>query len=221
MIRKKDLSKQFELVVQQEIVEHNKAIASYRKDVNDLKDDMLKNRDKISDVLTYAENVRVSRDISLDVYKKVVEENIQKVTKDLSSFKTEFKYLLSDYKESIENKLCNFVDKKDLADLKKMLYDRIDELSKTVNTHISLYLCEKREFKASLDVIYHKIDTIINNIVPKQKKEIENLYKKDLESIRVDKECLLKEIAILKKNAFIQEKKIENLYTLIERMKKK
>ena len=222
MIKKKDLVKQFELVVQQEIIEHNKAISSSNLAVNKLNEKLNEIKDEFHKNILNLRNdqSRVFRDLekNSDAFIRL-KDAFQSLRND--------QFILNErnYKEievidqSVETVHKNF----------KNLVKQFELLQDLTNTYMDKVIELKKIHEDGVYNVRYKLSKDINNLrkdivsLPSEKTMIK--LKEELLEIlsmnKIDNEGLLKEIKVLKKTAFINEKKIEDLYMRIEKINKK
>lgn len=220
MLKKKDLAKQFELIVQQEIIEHNKAISASNLAVKDLK--------------TKIETISKEKDLIINALKNnlfKIETEMFNLAKDFNFLKQGFSKLCSDQKslnESNSKKIRSIETSQEDVLIKVFNINKICIFLKETVSNLERDLSN---FKRIMFTEIERIKTIFKQDLQSQKEEIINMpsgiedakdeFLKELEMHKVDKEGLFREIKVLKKTAFVNEKKIEQLYTEIKRMSKK
>jgi len=220
MLRKKDIVKQFELLVKQEIIEHNKAITASNLAINKQKEvfEIEVNKLKENHRLLLAEYSCVSSKFNnvceqnIDLFNKmskldaicykthernhkeieIIDQSVETVHRNEKKLEKEVRILSDLYHES----------EKQITELKKINENEINRLKATF---IKLLKKQKEE--------------ILNR--PSEAKKVEEIFMEELSMHKIDNEGLLREIKVLKKTVFINEKKIEHLNTLIERTKAK
>ena len=219
VLKRSDLAKKFDLVVQQEIKNHNDSILATNISINDL----YKKIEILSQIS--AENIagqerkikkleKEFKDLS-DKY-----DNLDYVCKaSLNDFETTLNHFEEVHDSIIDSISSEKVDKLSFADFKQENMILLDEINQKIriqkeyiHSAIHKLMCDSAssfdDFKKKL---FEKPDNSLE-----VKKELE----KKIESAIVDAEGILREIKISRKDIFIIEKKIENLYTLIERLKR-
>ena len=220
MIRKKDLVKQFELVVRQEIIEHNKTISATNLRFNELRTNVLELREELSKEINKlgCEDIRLSHDQEglFYTFKKMKEDFLKLVSDNERFNKRNFKEIQI-IDESIETVHRNQQNLKGFFDC---LSDQFDKMKKAIDELSKLHEYERQRLKYGF---IKDINKAKNEILSKPSEAIplRKEFMEELSMHKIDNEGLLKEIKVLKKTAFIIEKKIENLYTLIERLNKK
>lgn len=219
MLKRSDLAKQFDLIVKQEIKNHQDVINGLLQSI---------------------------RDLSLEVYelKRAREKDLAEINKNQVQLNIKLEKndaLLSD----IYNKLTSHInDQKIINQRNSEKMDSIDFLRQ------ALYTCQVKqgELESYVDNRWMNVDKYLQSLskstrdsfqqlesklrfdIAKVKKEILDApseagrVKRDLEEKlachHVDVEGIMKEINVFKRECLISEKKIEQLYILIERLKK-
>lgn len=218
VIKRSDLAKQFELVVQQEIINHNKqieatnqALQKMQKQINDLVQD---HASHIARLETYVWDLDTNyKDLKkkheklvwrLETYEKQTDESFEKISFDLN--------MRIDY---VEDTVCDIEE--DTA--------CIEELQNTV----SLYegILEKQKFYIHTE--FYNLKKSCQQMFTEFKNEIEErpseipLVREQLEvkisDAIIDAKGVLRELEVAKKEAFVMQKKIEQIYALLGRNK--
>jgi len=214
MISRNDLSKKFDLIVKQEIINHNKQIEATNLSLVDIKssikiiaeklslfalktDSSIKNlEDKVEFLFDHISNHKSS----IKEVKKKSEDDILKLDFDVSRRMDYIEYYyvekqdaeesISSVKEEIKNLRSDLTENKDLI---------ISSIHKIIQDNDKCF----SEFKED---IINKPSEFISI-----KKELED----KINSFKVDSEGLLKSIKVFSKEVFVMEKKIEHIYSLI------
>ena len=217
MIRKKDLVKEFELVVKQEILEHNKAITASNLAVNKLsaKLDALNqsNEDKFKKLITRLDSFDNQLVVNHECFSNTYAE-FEKLKND--------QFVLNERNHNEIQEVTQYVDSKN---------------NKRTRFENRLYSLEvlKEKFSEGLNGIIKNSELLEDRITFRVAKALKNLkeeilslpseigsvkeeFMEELAMHKIDNKGLLKEIQVLKKTVFINEKKIEHLNTMIERI---
>ena len=222
MLKKKDLVKEFELVVKQEIIEHNKAISASNLAVNKLSDKLNEIKDEFHKNILNLRNdqSRLFRDLekNSDAFIRL-KDAFQSLRNDQFILNERNHKEIEGIEDGVEIVHKNFKDLvKQFESLKALTYaymDKIEELKKIHEDGVY-----NVRYKVSKDINNLRKDIVSlpsENVIVKLKDELMEI----LSMNKIDNEGLLREIKVLKKTVFINEKKIEHLNTLIERMNKK
>ena len=220
MLKKRDLSKQFELVVQQEIKEHNNAVLASNKAVNKLRGQL----DSIHLIMDKNQSILENKNLSASIEINNNLIHISNELKALKSYVSDTKKELSDstdkVKASLDKDISNKVKLSCVNKIKIDLEKSIESLKTSLVSYRNESLSQSKEVKSYCDECKVALQQETLDL-----KEDMTLFKDNLlEEIKasvIDKKGLTREIAVLKKAVFINEKKIENLYTLIDRVKNK
>lgn len=219
MLKKADLSKQFELVVQQEIKNYQDSLNFVLQSINELKEEIknvhaesLENYALIhsqhNDLAAQLETIRNKQTESnkkLDNHINDVEVFKKKATDEIEIYAL----------RSIANSNSNEFNKNCITDLKHnidVLEDEIKGHSLTISNSFDCI-----QFKLAKDLKKMK-DEILS--MPSDSQLVRNELDEKITSHRVDVAGIMKELRIFKHDNMVTEKKIENIYTLIERLKK-
>jgi hypothetical protein len=220
MLKRKDLSKDFELIVKQEIKNHNDSVLNTNISLERLRSelyDLKKSIDKEAAIRdSQFTSLRINATISDgnhrdSLYNKFENlNNIIKIyTKKFDELFNEFKILKNELSKNNEidrlhNELINIKEdhKKNILDLKNNIEFRIN------NAELKNKVC-------------------LNNVVadfkmtPSHIEHVKNDILKKINEFKIDNVSLVSEVKHFRKENFIMTKKIENLYTLNDRLKLK
>lgn len=219
MIIRKDLVKDFEIVVKQEIINHNNSILQTNLEINSLKE-------TIQDLKTAHEKKLAaleSKNISL-------QHDLEGLQKDLEGFALKTGSSFNDLLQETEKrftKLANEFEKLSTSSVPRVIYkENLEELRKSI-------LEIKNEFNLFDKSVEYKANhqySRFNERLESHKKEIA-LEPSDLKeakrelNTRINTSCvdisgIYEELQIQKKKQFVLEKECERLKTHLERNKK-
>lgn len=219
MLKKSDLAKQFELVVQQEITNYQNSLNFILQEIRDLK-----------------ESIREVKEQALENHALIHSEH-NKLVREFITFKDSSQRLF-DLSESVfrDQRVVNERNALEMRDLAFGLHKKISvdgHFQKELSDVGSMIYRIKGDLEAQMRAAHENIDALylrVKKDIQKAKEEVlqkptaVSLLRKELEdkiySHVVDVEGLLKEIRIIGRNVMVTEKKIENIYTLIDRIKK-
>ena len=216
MLKRNDLVKQFELVVKQEIINHNDAVLNANQSINKMKQELESFKTK------------------LNKYEYIQTENRSNISQTINDecsladrICRERYHILDDRNNNLSNAISKiesevlkiseeFASKQSLGIFVEILNDQI------ISTEKELY-----NLKTDTDFKIQQLERTYNDLFNKYKKEIETKptdieeFKKEiskkLEDQKNDNEGILKEVRLYKKQVFIQEKEIEHLLTRCNR----
>jgi hypothetical protein len=219
MLKKSDLSKQFELVVQQEIKNYQDSLNFVLQSIRELQEYSEKSR--IESLEKYAQLQSKHNDLAIQL--QTLKEEVAKVDKRLGShisdeevFKRKSNQVLAMHSDEFtKNSRENQSNRNEIIGSKS----RLDTIENGMQAH-SLLLSDALDnlkFKLADDLKKTKEEIISR---PSDTVQLKSDLEDKIDSHKVDVSGLMKEISVFKKENFITQKKIENIYTLIERLKK-
>ena len=219
MLKRSDLAKQFELVVQQEIINFNDSRNALLQSIRDL-------RESLSNVNEeHKENYALLHSDQTDVesrfleFKKEIQDQLFRLQAQINTLSQQndlAKNRIKSLEEDVKN--CNI---RNAANEKKIeeKTERIDSLKEYIESTKALITFELSSMKCKLEADMQKAKAEILN----KPSEIEVLKQELFQKIdvqKIDVTAVLKELRVLRKDLMISEKKIEALFMLIEKMKK-
>lgn len=220
MLTKKDLAKEFDLVVKQEIKNYQDSLNGVLQSIRELQDWAAVNQSSIGQCKSALYSFQTEVKSVLDEMKKSHSDLQSEVIRE------------SHDQEAIDNQMMNLLEEGD-ASIKQfnMISTVTQKLVLGLSERIGDQLLETAEIKRSVQDASDALEAKFKKGLCAMKEEIlstptkEQLLRKDLEERlkinSVDVEGLLKELRILNHSVLVNEKKIENIYTLIERMQKR
>jgi len=214
MLKGQDLAKQFELVVKQEIINHNQQISqsnqSFQKLRIDVEQDSIKTKRILDDLDSRCSQLRSENKGIIEGHQKFSAEMqnlLQFVNESIVVLGTKFRaycdaqegeYLtlgdFSKFKENLDK------DKKSFKVVTKDLKSEIDWASKYLQDQV----------KASLGKFREEIAIRPSNLI-----ELEVRLQEKIESMRVDRDGIMKDVHVVQRKNFEQSKHIENIYMLM------
>lgn len=219
MLKKSDLSKQFELVVQQEIKNYQDSLNFMLQSIRELKEsiDQIRSESLENYALIHSQN------ISLENQLQGLRESYSNSQKKFQSHVNDFEFFkqkatdeisMHGYR-SIENSRKNEFNENQIHQTNGVL-ETIENKMRGYSLDISVALENARvNLKSDLKKLKEEILSIPSDSI-QLKKDLEE----KLDSHKIDVSGVMREISALKKNQFVTQKMIENIYTLIERLKK-
>jgi hypothetical protein len=205
--------KRFEALVRKEMIEHQHIISSHQKEMQALRDAL---------------------NLSMERCKSIAERN----EKDLQDFKTEansqinlLKYRLTtdeaiiiEQRKTIEGLhqqiLSIYVGYASKSDVDKLKNGIAFEIKANTMSHLNSFQDYQREFK----ILIHSLKSDLVKLTLDMEQKLTRLSErgeKNFSVAQIDKDSVLKEVRVYQKDIFVIEKKIENIYTLIERINKR
>ncbi len=219
MLKKADLAKQFELVIKQEIKNYQDSLNFVLQSINELKESI--ERVQNENLTKNAEIKNNQNNLSIYVYQ--LKDSLNLIQSKLDSS-------LND------QRVVNERNQTQILDLTEAVLKKIN-VDVNVEAKIKNLWNEIAKLQSTSDLNYSNLNQTADellkrfaNAISKTKLEImdaptnASLVKTELEEKisghKVDVAGIMRELSIYKKENYITEKKIENIYTLIERLKK-
>lgn len=218
MLKRNDLVKQFELVVKQEIINHNQQIEQSNSSINELR----KQIESIKFEQDKANNAFASQISQLNANCTELSKNILSVVQKLTSALNDLSVRLERDVASIEELRTGFdlLHRKHL-DLAKQIQSNSNSWSDHARKISKLEAQFPMEIERSEDRMLKTMDRIKENILnrPSEAQLVKSQLEKVLASQDIDFQGVMTELKAIKKQAFILEKNQENIYTQIQRVK--
>lgn len=220
MLKKNDLVKQFELVVKQEIIEHNKFIEANNQAMQSIRIHIAVLEEKITETLNFLKaEIADNKDSMLELF-NLIEECGSKTLNASAEMKIKLAKSEDDLKRDITELAKEFTSKSSFSKYREICTDKFDLLSKTIEDTSTIFSMQHKIISNKFSEEFKKYNEKVTEVPITLKKFQKELIKK-IEEQKIEKDGVSKEIEVLKKTVFVNEKKIENLYTLIERLNKK
>lgn len=204
--------RRFDVLVKKEMEEHNHLISSHNKEMQSLREEFRLSLDKCQSL-----SEKTNKEIS--ELREGGEKNIL-ILKDKAR---QQELTIADQKKTIESlhdQLNSFhKSQASKEDLEKFKRDMQFYVKDSTMTNIDAFQNCQKEFKKLFSEIQNDLLKLSLDITQK----ISDVMVKSDENFcqaRLDKEGIERELVRYKKSVFYIEKKIENIYTLIERIKK-
>lgn len=219
MLKRNDLSKQFDLVVQQEIKNYQDSLNFVLQSIKELKESIQQANDQALENYAALHSEQTDLKIELQNFRHVIMESYKTFHNHINDQR-----VVNDRNQNQILDVTNEVFKKinfdgNFKSKYEVLWSEIEKIkSKAENSH--------KVLNDNLDDLLRRF----RNEILKTKKEIldspsdASLIKTELEEKiyrhTVDVEGIMRELRIYKNDNMVTQKKIENIYTLIERLKK-
>jgi len=218
MLDRNKLAKQFELVVQQEIKNHQDAVYSNNQSLNEIKvkieemsNQSLENYALISSQQKYLE-------IEIDKIKdfiKIISQKLESHVCDQRNLNERNSIEYQDVVETLEKRLrleVNFFDR--LREVENQNHNVLQSNAKSIKTVENNLESWHSRFLRDVSKFKEEIYSMPTGL----EADLEDMAEK-IAANYIDVEGIMREINVFKKSTYIVEKKLENIYTLIERMK--
>jgi len=204
--------KRFDALIKQEMIEHKHIISCHNKEMQTLRDSLVLAMEKFESLSKYGleqiDNIKESYDKRVsNLTDKVLSHEL--IICDQNKTINYLHQQLNDFHIAYSSK--NETDK-----IKHSLGAQVQEAS---TSHINAFQDCQREFKILFDSL--KDYSIQLRCDMDQKfSQLTDKVESGLSISRIDKDGVLNRIRVYEKTVFIIEKKLENIYTLIERINK-
>lgn len=205
--------KRFEAVVKQEMIEHQHIISSHHKEMQALRDSLSMAMQKFDSLFEHQEKELIDfkewagNEIALAKSRSFINETII----------AEQKKTITDLHAQLLSFQEDYSTKKDVENLKKEF--GVEFRENTIR-HINYFQDFGREFKTLIFSTQNDLSKFKDEIEMKIA-QLTATSEANFNLSRLDKDGVLRQIQISEKAVFIIEKKIENIYTLIERINKR
>lgn len=217
MLKKSDLARQFELVVKQEIKNYQDSLNFVLQSINELKDEIKLAKSESLDRYATIHSQQNDLTIQLQLIQKAqseTEKNIGNHGYDLKTFKEKATGEIGMACDaSMSNSRKNEANQNTIRDVRvsvETLEDEIKGHSLTISKSF-----DNIHFKLSKDLKKMKEEILS---IPSEAKQVREDLIELISCHKVDVRGIMREIVVYKKEALIIQKKIENIYTLIERL---
>lgn len=205
--------RRFEALIKKEMIEHQHVISSHNKDMEALRTSLTLAMEKFKSISERNEK-------ALEEFKEQANQQINHLKERVKGNDvavTDQRKSIEDINQQVLSVPLFYATKTDLEKVKKDL-DTVSKAS-TVNT-INAFQELQREIKILIQAMQN--DHI--KLTLDMEKRLSCLAEKGERNFsisRIDREAVLKELRIYQHDLFVIEKKIENIYTLIERINKR
>jgi predicted nucleic acid-binding Zn-ribbon protein len=220
MLNRNDLVKQFELVVKQEIKNHNDSLLASNLAINEMKSQVKDLSDRLDARVAQFENAKTWKYIYIDELRDFFEKEKSVWSSKFSDAQSNFILIMNEL-----NKLKQNADKYNdnynkLVEDFKTTKEWISSLNQNLNGNSASL---RQEMQSMLSNMVEKLTRMKNEIlsIPSEAKQVRNELEAKLDIAKVDRDGIMKEIAVCKKTTYVNEKLIENIYTLIDRLDKR
>ena len=220
MLKKSDLASQFDLVVKQEIKNYQDSLYYINQSINEIHKSIDLLKKDVNTVRAMIENNKITQLIDISAISSIQNELSSEIAKLSLNVEESTTYINKRVVEAFNTSIQAFYRSNENKELIYRLEDSIKNIQKIINDH-------KEQVANSIDQIYNRCSKEIkssrNEILskPSDSELIKKCLEDKLETNKIDSEAVLKEVKILNRAVFTQEKKIENIYTLIKRMQEK
>lgn len=218
MLKRDDLAKQFELVVKQEIKNHNDQMLATNISINEMKEILKAQANLYENELAKFHHRQVIQEIELGNSKQAfceLSEKFERFINDMNAFSEKCK---SEIKLSVENSVNAHSKNEASLNIINSLDQKLEDLTDSV---VGLSFNFSKEIEDASKSLKKEIEKSKKEILslPSEAQAVKKELQDQMSIDRVDFTGLIREVNICKKTSMIIEKNIENLYTHIERLK--
>lgn len=213
---RQELVERFEQVVKDEINRHNSAILVYQNEISELRK-LFDDHKKI--LINWKENSHKDFDKAQENFIETAVK-LEKKHRDQDAFLTEKGKQFSEVLQEHQSSLNHFALKEELLKLKEEIKEELkifsSEMFEERKKHRDDILNQQKKLEEKVERECDKFNKVVYSCV-----EDMNKFSDKLSVNIVDAQGITRMIKIDQKALFIVEKKIENIYTLIQRLTNK
>jgi VIT1/CCC1 family predicted Fe2+/Mn2+ transporter len=207
------VDKRLEALIKRETLEHQHVISSHHKEMQALRDALKLAMDRFSSLFDRNEqehkDFKEKTDRHISSLSDRIIANERAISEQRSAVESMHEHLMR-----LQNEYARKVD--------------VDKVRKSLETHIgditTSHLTAFQQGQSQFVFLFNELKDYVTKLKSEMNDRFQTLAKKidsNFDVSRIDRAGVLKEVRIYEKTIFIIEKKIENLYTLIERLKEK
>lgn len=205
--------KRFDALVKQEKIEHEHLISSHNKEMQILRDALSLAMEKFNSLFQRHEEdlkeFKANSTYHVDLLEKRILAN---------------EAIISDQKRTIQDLHQQLMDFQDLHSSKNDVDNLKKDLGLQIISNTFSHTNSFQELQASFKVLFNSITDDVNKLKSDMEKKFAEMIQRvdvNFSIVRIDKEGVLKELHRYENDVFVIEKKIENVYTLIDRINKR
>lgn len=219
MIKKNDLVKQFELITKQEIINHNVQLSQTNQAINDLNTQVAELKQELGllkekERNTFAKAEKLEKELAI-----AFQGNERFYEKCKIAFHNHQDKMMVEMKLALENAVDANSKAESVKNYLNGVAQTLEDFKDEILGFHEIFRDELKHMeRRSLSEIKKATKEILE--MPSEAVKFKEALERKLEEKAIDAEGYLKELQILKKELFIHDKKLENVYTLIERLKK-
>ena len=218
MLTKKDLAKEFSLVVQQEIKNHNDSILATNISLEEFKRQIAELSERSDKKLATIHSNFVAQAAAMSLLKESLEKCLEKCIREVSDTASSNESALKKMGKSIDKREEYFLTIEGFQLFQNKVDEWLANLRRSFNVQKDLLMQEiskvSEKFQLSVDAVKQHIAKDLNEEIEKRK-EINQF----LDTFSVNFSGIVREMEVCKKRCYIIEKNVENLYTQLERIK--
>lgn len=205
--------KRMEVLLKQEMAEHQAVISSHHKEMQTLRDALKNAMERFDSLFKHSED-ELSKKSSQ--FTHLIAE-LQEKVRNQEFFSSEQKEKNLSLHQELNNFYSVFAKKIDLDYCKKELQSLVKEAT---TSHLNAFQYCEQQLKLLVNSLKDDLARLKIEMAEKIY-QLDGKIESKFSNSQLDKEGVLKEIRIYERTILVIEKKIENIYTLIERINKK
>lgn len=205
--------KRFDALVKEQNAEHEHKISAHNKEMQDLRDALRLSMERFDSIVERNQE-------DLNAFKADSARHIGILQEKLRANEAliqEQRVSIQDLHAQIMSIHVHFSSKKDAEDLRRSF---LSQMNSVISNNLNELQSHQVEYKNSFETMQKEINKNISDL----SKQISLLKEKvdvNFNLSTLDKEGVLREVRLYKNDVFVIQKKIENIYTLIERINNK
>lgn len=207
-----------DLRVAQELKNHQDFIYDTNQALQNLSQNMLSISQLFQKVVNKSESDRKEVLVFFEILKEMVTKKCEELNQRVGNLETNYAALRDSIWDKCEEFTSDFVSKDELIAFTTPKWEELDTLQEDLVTNKNYFntaVTNLRSYaKDQAETLRKELTPVIPKVDPIKKQLDERLS-----VFKVDFDGLVREIALLKKAVAYDEKKFENIYTLIERLK--
>jgi hypothetical protein len=204
--------KRFDALVKQQMIEHQHIISSHHKEMQTLRNSLSLAMEKIESLSKHGQQ-------ELNDFKESATNHVSLIKNRMIAIDAN----ISDQKKTIQDLHKQLNEFHDVYASKTAIEKFKKDLGREIETNTMSNINSFQQLERDLKSLFHSMKDDWTKLTYEMKEKFAQLAKNDeinFSILRMDKDSILKEIRTYEKTIFIIEKKIENIYTLIERINK-
>lgn len=216
-INRQTMVDKFELLMKQEIINHNKAIEATNAALEDLRAAVIHIKKQLSAVIATHESFYQKHEREISELRRKVESAENKVSISLNSFYERLCNEINDITRQLDHHEATFLQEQQFK-------DSLEQITGEIN-YLNLKL---QDFKTWMYQTINTLDEKTQRLIVEFREELMNQpsefhdIKKELEKklseAVVDAKGIDRKLKVEGKSIFVMEKKIEHLYSLIKKL---
>jgi hypothetical protein len=205
--------RRFETLVKQEMIEHQAIISSHHKEMQALRDALQLSMERFNSLFEYSEAQLKKQfcDFSSQI------SQIQEKAKNHEALIADQKQTALSLYHDVHQLHDTHASK---ADVEKVKRDLSSMMQQANIADFNTFQCWQHSVNTVIKSFKGELDALKKDLI-NGRLEIDKKIDSNFSISMIDKDWVSRKVAAYEKTIFIMEKKIENLYTLIERINKK